>query len=143
MAAAAKRIEIREEDRAELERIARSGTADARLVERARIVLAAGDGEPAARIAARIGCSEQTVLRWRARYEGLGLAGLHDHERPGRPLVHGREVRAHLVALASTRPPEREGSRRDRWTLRELADRVGMSESQVHAILRSANGKTH
>ena len=135
MAAAAKRIEIRASDRLELERIVRSRTAEQRMVERAMIVLAAGDGEPAAKIAERVGCSEQTVLRWRARYEQDGLAGLQDLERPGRPLVHGRDVRAQLVALALTRPPDT----RQRWTHRELAERVGMSESQVHAILRAAD----
>ena len=114
------------------------------MVERARIVLAAGEGEPAARIAERVGCSEQTVLRWRARYEQEGLAGLQDHERPGRPLVHGREVRARLFALALSRPPDsRRGPRRERWTNRELAERVGMSESQVHAILRAADIRPH
>jgi transposase len=138
MAAAAKRIEVSMRDREELERIAASGT-DPRLVERARIVLGAAEGDPAARIAERLGCSEQTVLRWRARYEQHGLDGLRDHERSGRPLVYGREVRARLVALASTSPPDVEGRTRDRWTLRELAERVGMSESQVHAILRSAD----
>ena len=45
------------------------------MVERAMIVLAAGEGEPAAKIAERVGCSEQTVLRWRTRYEQDGLAG--------------------------------------------------------------------
>jgi transposase len=140
MAAAAKRIEVTARDRAELERIIESGIDDPRLVERARIVLAAAEGDPAARIADRLGCSEQTVLRWRSRYERLGVAGLRDNDRSGRPLVYGRDVRAALVALASTRPPETPGGRRrDRWTLRELAERVGMSESQVHAILRSAD----
>jgi transposase len=139
MAAAAKRIDVPAHDRAELERIIGSGVDDPRLVERARIVLAAAEGDPAARIAARLGCSEQTVLRWRSRYEADGIDGLRDLERSGRPLVYGREVRARLFDLASTLPPEIDGRRRDRWTLRELAERVGMSESQVHAILRSAD----
>lgn len=140
MAAAAKRIEISGSDRAELERIARSRTAEQRMVERATIVLAAGDGEPASRIAELVGCSEQTVLRWRTRYERYGLAGLQDLERPGRPPVHGRDVRARLLALALSRPPENgRGPRRDRWTYRELAEHVGMSESQVHAILRAVD----
>lgn len=139
MAAAAKRIDVPPRDREELERIVGTGTDEPRLVERARIILAAAEGDPAARIASRLGCSEQTVLRWRARYEAHGIDGLRDHERSGRPLVYGREVRASLLALASTRPPEDGGRRRDRWTLRELAERVGMSESQVHAILRSTD----
>jgi len=144
MAAPAKRIEIGSDDRRELERIVRSRTAERRAVERARIVLAAGAGRAAARIAAEVGCSERTVWKWRCRFEAEGLAGLRDGARPGRPLVHGPQVRARLIALACTRPPETpEGLRRERWTHRELAAEVGMSESQAHEILRGAAIKPH
>src|SRR3989304_3256395 len=71
-----------------------------------------------------------------------GLAGLKDAPRPGRRLVHGPEVRARLVALACTRPPETpSGLRRERWTHAELAEAGGMSESQAHAIPRSLEVK--
>lgn len=143
MAAPAKRIEISSEDRCELERIVRSRTAQRRTVERARIVLAAAAGRSAARIASEVGCSERTVWKWRRRFEQDGLAGLRDGPRPGRPLVHGAQVRAKLSAR-STRPSVTpEGLRRDRWTHRELAEQVGMSESQTHAILRAAEIKPH
>src|SRR5438132_1684229 len=89
MAAAAKRIGIGVEERRELERVVRSRTAERRAVERARIVLAAADGRSAARIAGEVGCSEQTVKKWRRRFEADGLAGLRDAPRPGRPLGHG------------------------------------------------------
>lgn len=144
MAAAAKRIEISVEDRRELERIVRSRTVERRTLERARIVLAAAEGRPAARIAREVGCSERTVWKWRRRFEADGLAGLRDAARPGRPLVHGPETRARLIALACTRPPQTpEGFRRERWTHRELAEQVGMSESQAHEILRAAEIKPH
>jgi len=144
MAAPAKRIEIAADDRAALERIVRSRTAERRMVERAQIVLAAGEGHSAAEIARRTGCSLATAKKWRTRYEREGLAGLKDAPRPGRPLVHGPEARAKLIALACTRPPETpEGLRRARWTHWELAEQVGMSESQAHAILRSAEIKPH
>src|SRR5215831_9883023 len=144
MAAVAKRIEVSVGDRCELERLVRSRTAERRAVERARIVLAAAEGRPAAGIAAEVGCSERTVWKWRTRYEREGLAGLLDARRPGRPLVHGPRTRAKLIALACTRPaPTREGLRRERWTHRELAEQVGMSESQAHAILRAAEIKPH
>ena len=144
MAAAAKRVEIGVEDRRELERLVRSRTAERRAVERARIVLAAAAGRSAARIAGEVGCSEQTVKKWRRRFEAAGLAGLRDAPRPGRPLVHGPQVRARLIALACTRPGETaEGLRRERWTHRELAEQVGMSESQAHEILRAAEIKPH
>ena len=144
MAAHAKRIEVSTEDRAALERIVRSRTAERRMVERARIVLEAGEGRPAEEIACRVGCSLATAKKWRARYERGGLAGLHDAPRPGRPLVHGPERRAKLIALACTRPPATpEGLRRERWTHWELGAAVGMSESQAHAILRSLDIKPH
>jgi transposase len=144
MAAPAKRIEISGADRRELERVVRSRTAERRAVERARIVLAAAAGRPAARIAAEVGCSERTVWKWRRRFEADGLDGLRDAARPGRPLVHGPHVRARLIALACTRPTGTpEGLRRERWTHRELAEQVGMSESQAHEILRAAEIKPH
>jgi transposase len=144
VAASAKRIEIGAEDRRELERVVRSRTAERRAVERARIVLAAAEGRSAARIAGEVGCSERTVWKWRRRFERDGLAGLLDAPRPGRPLVHGPRVRARLIALACTRRGETpEGLRRERWTHRELADAVGMSESQAHEILRAAEIKPH
>lgn len=144
MAAKAKRIEIGTEDRAALERIVRAHTSERRMLERARIVLGAGEGRPAFEIARRLGCSVSTVKKWRGRYECEGLAGLKDAPRPGRPLVHGPEARAKLIALACTRPPASpEGLRRERWTHRELAEQVGMSESQAHVILRALDIKPH
>jgi transposase len=144
MAAPAKRIEIGAEDGVALERIVRSRTAERRMVERARIVLLAGEGRSAAEIARRVGCSLATAKKWRGAYERRGLTGLRDAPRPGRPLVHRAEVRARLVALACTRPPQMpSGLRRERWTHRELADEVGMSESQAHAILRALEIKPH
>lgn len=144
MAAVAKRIELSDEDRAQLKRIVRAGTSERRMVERAQIVLCAAEGQPATAIADRVGCHEDTVLKWRGRYERQGLDGLRDLPRPGKPLVHGHEVRARLVAKACTRPPQTpEGLRRERWTYSELAAKVGMSRSHAHQILRQADIKPH
>lgn len=46
------------------------------LAIRARIVLAAAEGESNARIAARLCLTPQTVGKWRARYVTRGLDGL-------------------------------------------------------------------
>src|SRR5215211_6604306 len=77
MAAHARTVDIPEADRWELQRRARSKGAPARVVERARIVLLAGDGVPGKQIAARVGCAEPTVVTWRRRY-----AELARHHRP-------------------------------------------------------------
>jgi transposase len=140
----AKQVTVSGEDRAVLRRMARARSAERRMVERAQIVLLAAEGLSASRIAERVGCSEKLVKRWRARYERDGLEGLRDRPRSGRPLTHGPEVRARLIAKACTRPqPTSEGARRERLTYRELGESVGMSESQAHVILERADIKPH
>jgi transposase len=139
-----KRLEIGDEDRVELERIVRASSSEVRMVERARIVLAAGEGLTTAQIAREVGCGERTVKKWRPRYERHGMAGLRDAPRSGRPLTHGPETRALLIAKACTRPESEEsGQRRERWSYRELGEEVGMSESQAHVILSRAQLKPH
>lgn len=144
MAAAAKRIEISEVDRVELARIVRSGTAQVRMVERAEIVLQAGEGHSAVKIGHLLGCSANTAQKWRARYERDGLSGLRDLPRSGKPLIHSQVVRARLIAKACTRPPATaEGARQERWTYEQLGEAVGMSASQAHVILSRAEIKPH
>jgi transposase len=71
------------EDRAELERLARSG--DRRMQERARVVLACADSADGnSGVAADLGLSVETVRKWRSRFTERGAAGLRDAPRPGR-----------------------------------------------------------
>ncbi len=64
------------------------------------------------------------------------MEGLGDAPRSGRPLTHGPEVRARLIAKACARPEATaQGQRRERLTYEELGEAVGMSASQAHAIL--------
>jgi len=135
---------VGDDDRSELERIVRAVSSEVRLVERARIVLGAAEGRTAQEIAGEVGCSLPTVVKWRGRYARHGIEGLRDAPRSGRPLTHGPETRALLIAKACTRPePSEEGARRERWTYRELGEEVGMSESQAHVILSRAEIKPH
>ncbi len=114
------------------------------MVERARIVLAASEGLTTGQIAERVGCAERTVKKWRPRYAREGIEGLADAPRSGRPLTHGPQTRALLIAKACTRPePSKEGARRERWTYEELGREVGMSGSQAHVILSRAAIKPH
>jgi transposase len=76
-------LALSDEDRAELDRLARSG--DRRLEERAGIVLACADSaEGNSGVAAELGLSVETVRKWRSRFTKLGTAGLTDAPRPGR-----------------------------------------------------------
>src|SRR2546430_2959682 len=74
------------EDRAELARWSQGRLPW--LAERARIVLACAEpGSGVARVAAELGSTRMTVRKWRRRFAEDGLAGLADHDRPGRPVA--------------------------------------------------------
>jgi transposase len=141
---AGRRVEVGDEDRAELERIVRASSSEVRMVERARIVLCASEGMTGEQIAEQVGCSLPTVVKWRGRYASDGIEGLRDAPRSGAPLTYGPQTRALLIAKACTRPQSTAGgARRERWTYRELGAEVGMSESQAHVILSRADIKPH
>src|SRR5687768_2549391 len=105
MAAHVRTVELPEADRRELRRRARSKGAPAREVERARIVLLAGDGVPGKQIAARVGCAEPTVVTWRRRYAEQGLPGLDDLPRPGTPSPLPDALRDRVLEGTLTEPP--------------------------------------
>ena len=61
------------------------------LALRCRIVLAAAEGRVELEIASAVGCSPDTVGRWRGRFARRGFDGLHDEPRPGKPRSIGDE----------------------------------------------------
>jgi len=77
-------------------------------------------------IAERVGVSRPTVTAWRARYDGDGVAGLFDQDRPGRP----REVdRVKIIATTLKAPPKRLGI--THWSSRLLAQYLQTSNTTV------------
>ena len=78
MANHAKVLDVSEEDREVLVSRVQARTVSVRDRERARIVLLAAGGMPAAQIATEVGVSRPTVTLWRNRYETDGIDGLGD-----------------------------------------------------------------
>ncbi len=107
------RVVLSEAQRAELRGLVGSGTAPARTLTRARILLKAdhGDGGPGwsdAAIAGALDVNPSTVLRVRRQFVAEGLAAALQRRRPDR--VYERRLdgaqEAHLVALACSAPPD-------------------------------------
>jgi transposase len=123
-------LEIAESDRAVLERRVRDRGALARDVARARIVLLSGQGLTGSQIAERVGCTEPTVVLWRARFAEEGLAGLEDRPRkpPPRTTVTD-EVRDEILSATLSRPPAELGI--THWSSRLLAEWLGRSGTRV------------
>ena len=87
-----------------VDRLAHARTAAARMVERARILWAAHGGEGVGAIAATRGVEQETVRRWRKRFNGQGLDGLADRPRAGRTPTYSPEQVAEVIAAALTKP---------------------------------------
>jgi len=141
MAARVKVLTVVQGDREELERRVRSQTIPVRQSRRARIVLLAAQGCPAAEIGELVGCSEPTVTLWRSRYEQLGLGGLEDRARPGRPPTVTAAKRHEVLTRTLLAPPAELGV--THWSSRLLARRVGLHFTQVAAIWREWGIQPH
>lgn len=135
----ATKITLSCEERAALEGVLAAPTSQQRAVVRARVVLLAADGMPSRRISERVELSEQKVAQWRNRFAESRIAGLSDLPRSGRPLVYDHDVRVLVFKTACSPPPEGE----THWTVRSLAERVGVGKSQTQAILAHADLKPH
>ncbi len=114
-----------EEDRlSELEAIARSRTAPASWVERARILLAYRADPSCYAVGAAIGVTHQTVLRCLDRAVRFGvMAALDDSPRPGSATKITDEAKAWLVSLACEKA-KAHGYPHELWTTRLLARHV-------------------
>jgi hypothetical protein len=76
-------VQVTVKGRRKLVRIVRAGTSPQRLVLRAKIVLAAADGQANAQIARDLGCSVAVVRTWRGRFTVRGIPGLLISAGPG------------------------------------------------------------
>jgi transposase len=103
------RIRVRkltDEERETVERLARSRTAPARLVERAQMITLASRGRRVSAIAAELGLGAETVRTWLKRFNVAGVDGLADAPRSGRPATYTPEQVGEVIATALTNPQE-------------------------------------
>ena len=111
---------------------------------RAQIILLCARGLRNAAIARSLGCSEQTVRKWRERFvQAPNLESLQDRPRSGRPAVVPVATRCEVVKLACQRPEDSKARFRDIWTLGSLQEALreetgyGLSRSEIQRILQA------
>jgi len=132
-------ITLSDEERGALEQIVRASRSEQRMVIRARVVLLAAEGKPNRQIAREVGLSERKVGLWRNRFAERRIEGLCDLPRPGKPRVYDHDKQVEVFKTACSPPPEGE----THWTVRSLAETVGVGKSQTHALLAQADLKPH
>jgi transposase len=144
-------VELTKEEREYLHKLISAGTAPARKLNRARILLKADVGKHAEaqalidrQIAQMLETSTATVQRARERFYEGGLQAALERSKPDRVYKRSLEGRAEarLIALACSEPPRG----RNRWSFRLLADKaveLGIVEEVSHETVRKALKKTN
>src|SRR6516165_6524650 len=136
-------VAISEEERSELERLARSRTESASRVERARMLLAYQETPSFYAVGRAIGVTHQTVERCLRRVERLGvMAALDDSPRPGREPVITDEARTFVVDLACRKAKDL-GYPHELWTTRLLARHVREHGPRSRSASKPAAAKLH
>jgi transposase len=133
-------VELSSEQRAALERMARQRTLQARVVERAQIVLRAAEGLENQQIARLMGLTPEKAARWRNRFLKGGIAALEkDAPRPGRTRsITDRWVKKVLDMTLRQKP-----THATHWSTRTMAAAAGISEASVRRIWRAHGLKPH
>src|SRR6267142_1267089 len=147
----APRITLAHKARLELQTLARAHSTPQSLALRARMILraAAVEQPTTLHIGHELGCSNLTVGKWRRRYLALGLPGLQDAMRSGRPRTIAAPTRVQVISVASTLPQEQDRTV-TRWTLDEIVATLlealhtdAISRSSIWRILQDVDLKPH
>jgi len=125
-------ISCSEQDRVKVEQMANSRRLEARLVQRAKMVRQCLAGQAISGIADELGVRPNTVIEWRDRFEKLGIQGLRDKPRSGKPRKYDEEFRKRVLETLEKKPPKGQAS----WDGGSLARHLGASDDAVWRILR-------
>jgi len=143
-------VKLTKDERKRLRKLISAGTAPARMLNRARILLKTDLGEHSEgrvltdrEIAGMLETSTATVQRVRERFCTQGLDAALERSVPDRLYKRSLDGRAEarLIALACSEAP----GGRDRWSMRLLADKaveLGIVESLSHETVRKTLKKT-
>jgi len=133
-------ITLSDTDRTVLERWSRGRSTQARLVTRARVVLAAAAGQQNKDIAAELKITRGAVARWRDRFAVAGIAGLErDAPRGGRPPKARDDLVRRIIEMTTQQKP----ANATHWSTRTLAGALGTNRSLVNRVWRAHRLKPH
>ncbi|HUB16529.1 MAG TPA: IS630 family transposase [Acetobacteraceae bacterium] len=127
-------ITLTAEERQALEALAGSRKSEARMRDRARIVLLAAAGMASRAIGREVGCEPGTVSKWRVRYAKDRMAGLSETGDRGAEPKYGREHQKRILAMLDRPPPPGYAN----WTAPLLARELGeIHEQYIWRFLRA------
>jgi len=126
-------------ERRDLERWAKGRTVSHQLVLRARLILACAEGKGTGEVAKLVGVTAQTVSRWRKRFAQGGVEALHGLPRPNTDRKLSDEKVEELIRTTLQTKPKGQ----THWSTRQLAKKLGVSQSSVSRVWRAFKLKPH
>jgi hypothetical protein len=136
---------LTDEDKAELEQLARSRTAPYREAQRSTILLGFYAGESISSIGRRLGMTRLSVSKWVAKALAVGpMAALKDnYHRPREPVI-GDDAKAWVVHVACSKPKDL-GYAAEVWSRQALARHIRehAGEAGFPALSRAAKATVH
>ena len=99
---------------------------------RLRIVLAAAEGKTNQQISQQLNVCVPVVRKWRGRFARLGVTGLRDWPRSGKPRTHGEVFRQQVLSLLEQPPPPGQST----WDGASVAAQLGVNAHAVWRLLR-------
>lgn len=126
------KIELKSDEKTELESWVRSTTTEQRRVFRAEIVLMANEGIGTNDIARRLETRAATVTKWRTRFARSGMDGLKDAPRPGQKRRYLPDDERRVLRMLDQPPP----SGFAQWNGTLLAQALSLPTNFVWKVLR-------
>jgi transposase len=121
------------QDKLTLKRWVASKTIEVRLSERANYVLKSIEGLQDSEIASLFRTRPNTVAKWRKQFISLGIDGLYDDRRPGKPPKYpADETRKSILELLGKAPPKGQAA----WDADAVAKELGINKNKVWQVLR-------
>ena len=132
-------LELTAAERETLEQFVRRRKTAQQLALRSRIVLRCAEALANREVAKQLHVHEATVCKWRGRFLEKRLDGLLDDPRPGAP----RKISDDTVERIVTMTLESTPMDATHWSTRDMAKRIGVSQSTVSRVWRSFKLQPH
>lgn len=127
----AEAIELDAKTTSELLTLSRGRRVEARVQQRASVILLAAQGWQNKDIACEVKLDRRQVALWRRRFIEGGLpALLQDASRPGRTPSVTSEIESHILHTTLHEPPETGAH----WSTRTLASHLGLSATTIRRV---------
>jgi transposase len=136
----ASKIELEAATERELRILSKRRRVEARVQQRARVILLAAKGAQNKAIAVAVGLDRRQVSLWRQRFLDGGIQALmHDAPRPGRPPRIVPAIESRIVQTTLHEKP----AAATHWSTRTLAAHLGLSATTVRRVWQRNGLKPH